>query len=150
MTYIKTSWKDHLVEHPGRYQLVDVSTGQVLGIFDLSEVPGTVTQEGTLMSAANFQKIEDFLEIHSVDLAPHGVFNFTPKLIRLDGKLSKVEYRIANVLRAEEILNRNADGSLASVTTINYAEDGVTIVKEFTDTLNRVDGKLDTVPRAVV
>jgi len=30
-----------------------------------------------------------------------------------------------------------------------FAEDGVTIVKEFTDTLNRVEGKLDTAPRTV-
>ena len=47
------SFTDRIVEHPGRYMLTDVSTNEVLGTFDLVRAEGTVTEEGTPLTAAN-------------------------------------------------------------------------------------------------
>ncbi len=44
---------DRIVEHPGRFMLTDVSNGEVLGTFDLVRAEGTITEEGTPLTAAN-------------------------------------------------------------------------------------------------
>lgn len=44
---------NRVVEHPGRVQLTDVSTGEVLGVFDVTRVEGEVTEEGTPLNADN-------------------------------------------------------------------------------------------------
>ena len=52
---------DRIVQYANRYQLTDVSTGQVLGTFDFDEVTGTVQQVGTEIDAELFQTIADDL-----------------------------------------------------------------------------------------
>lgn len=52
---------DRLVQYPNRFQLVNVSTGAVLGVFDLSAVTGTIQQVGTEIDAELFQSIQDDL-----------------------------------------------------------------------------------------
>lgn len=52
-------WKDRIVEHPRRYQLVPVA-GQE-GVFDLVPVTGEVTEVGTPVNAVNMNSIEDEL-----------------------------------------------------------------------------------------
>ena len=47
------AFTDRIVEHPGRYTLTDVNTNEVLGTFDLVRAEGTVTEEGTPLTAAN-------------------------------------------------------------------------------------------------
>ena len=49
---------DRLVQYPNRFQLVDVSTGDILGIFDLNAVTGTIQQIGTEIDAELFQSIQ--------------------------------------------------------------------------------------------
>ena len=41
------------VEHPGRYKLVNASTGEELGTFDLTREEGTIIAEGTPLTADN-------------------------------------------------------------------------------------------------
>ena len=52
---------DRIVQYANRYQLTDVSTGEVLGTFDFDEVTGTVQQVGTEIDAELFQSIADDL-----------------------------------------------------------------------------------------
>ena len=48
------NWKDHVVEHPNRYQETDLGGGQV----ELVKDPGTVIQQGTPQSASNFNQMD--------------------------------------------------------------------------------------------
>lgn len=52
---------DRLVQYPNRFQLVNVSTSEVLGVFDLHAVTGTIQQVGTEIDAELFQSIQDDL-----------------------------------------------------------------------------------------
>lgn len=61
------SFTDRIVEHPGRYMLTDVSTNEVLGTFDLVRAEGTVTEEGTPLTAANLNT--EVLDIAREELA---------------------------------------------------------------------------------
>ena len=54
---------DRIVQYPNRYKLTDVSTGQVLGTYDFTEVTGTVQQEGTEINAELFNSITEDLNI---------------------------------------------------------------------------------------
>lgn len=53
---------DRIVQYPNRYKLTDVSTGQVLGTYDFTEVTGTVQQEGTEINAELFDSIAQDLD----------------------------------------------------------------------------------------
>lgn len=50
------AFTNRVVEHPGRYQLVNADTGVVLGTFDLQRAEGTVTEEGTPLNADNLNR----------------------------------------------------------------------------------------------
>lgn len=61
MSYTKTEWKDRVVENARTYT-VQNNTG---GTITLIPAPGTVTEEGTPVNAANMNKIES--ELASLD-----------------------------------------------------------------------------------
>lgn len=50
---------DRIVQYPNRYKLVNAETQEVLGIFDFTEVPGTVQQDGTVLNAELFNEIKN-------------------------------------------------------------------------------------------
>ena len=52
---------DRIVQYPNRYQLTNVETGEVLGIFDFEEVTGTVQQVGTEIDKELFDSIANDL-----------------------------------------------------------------------------------------
>jgi hypothetical protein len=58
MSFTKQEILDRIIEHPGRYQLTEVSTG----IYDLTPVTGTVTEAGTAVNRTLLQRYEDELE----------------------------------------------------------------------------------------
>lgn len=47
--------QDRVVQFSNRYKLTDVATGEVLGTYDFTEVPGTVKQVGTEIDAELFK-----------------------------------------------------------------------------------------------
>ena len=49
---------DRLVQYPNRFQLVNVDTGAVLGVFDFNAVTGSVAQVGTEINAELFDSIQ--------------------------------------------------------------------------------------------
>ena len=55
MAYIKTTWKDRLVERPNTFEVQENPDGTIT----LIPTPGTVTQAGTPVNATNLNKIED-------------------------------------------------------------------------------------------
>lgn len=67
MAYVKTEWKDRLVEHPNRYE----KTGETADEVTLVPKPGTVTAEGTPLSATNLNKIEQGIEDAHDAVAAH-------------------------------------------------------------------------------
>lgn len=64
---------DRIVQYPNRYKLTDVSTGQDLGTYDFTEVPGTVQQEGTEINAELFESIEQDIE-NAGNFNPNGTY----------------------------------------------------------------------------
>ncbi len=53
--YNRTQWNDHVVEKPDTYTIVNNPDGTV----QLVEAPGEVIQQGTPMSATNFNNMEE-------------------------------------------------------------------------------------------
>lgn len=64
MAYEKTVWKDHVVERPKTYRMVENADGTVT----LVPETGQVIQQGTALNAENLNKIEDALEAHETEL----------------------------------------------------------------------------------
>lgn len=60
MAYEKTVWKDHVVERPKTYRMVENADGTVT----LVPVTGQVIQQGTALNAENLNHIEDTLAEH--------------------------------------------------------------------------------------
>lgn len=55
MAYVKTNWKDRVVERPNTYTMTDNGNGTVT----LTPVPGQIIERGTPLNAENLNKIED-------------------------------------------------------------------------------------------
>lgn len=62
MPYPYTDWKDHVVEFPKRITL----TANGDGTYTIEPSPGEIVQQGTPMSATNFNNMEDgIFDIHT-------------------------------------------------------------------------------------
>lgn len=60
-------WKDRVVQYPNRYQLKDTTTGNVVATYDIVPYPGTVTETGTYITAANMKALqEDIVKVVSL------------------------------------------------------------------------------------
>ncbi len=70
MSYEYVDVKNRVVEHPKRIELTDVATGQVLGTFDYSKIPGIISELGTAQNKAFLQPIVDSLYDLYGDLVP--------------------------------------------------------------------------------
>lgn len=55
MPYPQTDWKDHVVQYPKRVKITDAGDGYS----NIEPAPGEVVQQGTPMSATNFNNMED-------------------------------------------------------------------------------------------
>ena len=58
MAYKRTSWKDHVVEKPKTFR----ETVNADGTKTLEDAPGEIIQQGTPMSATNFNSLEEGLQ----------------------------------------------------------------------------------------
>ncbi len=67
MAYIKTQWQDHVTQYTNRYDQTENADGSI----NLSKVQGEVVQQGTPMSAENFNNLEDGVEAAHVGLEDH-------------------------------------------------------------------------------
>ena len=62
MSYKRTAWQDHVVENPMTY----IVTENPDGTQTLADAPGEIIQQGTPMSATNFNNIEEGLQHRGV------------------------------------------------------------------------------------
>lgn len=62
MAYKRTNWQDHVVERPNTYTEVTNSDGTITH----QDACGEVVQQGTPMSATNFNNLEEGLQHTSV------------------------------------------------------------------------------------
>lgn len=99
------------------------------------------------ITAIDWNLIRDFINGQGQPL----LNNMQTKLIKVNGALSEVQLLKSDLttLIAKTILNKT-NGVLTSVTNYVYADNGISIVCQFVDTLNRVNGSLDNVVRTVV
>lgn len=67
MAYTPTEWKDHIVEHPNRYRVVDNGDGTV----DILDEHGAVIQQGTPVDATRLNKIEQGIKEAHDAIASH-------------------------------------------------------------------------------
>ena len=67
MPYNPTNWLDHLTQYPDRYTLV--ANGD--GTYTITPSFGAVHQEGTPLSAAKMNNIEQGIVVHLADTMPH-------------------------------------------------------------------------------
>ncbi|WP_346867133.1 hypothetical protein [Clostridium sp. UBA1353] len=58
MAYTKTVWKDRVVQNPRTYTKTDNADGSIT----LTPKPGVITEEGTPISAANMNRLEEGVE----------------------------------------------------------------------------------------
>jgi hypothetical protein len=103
--YRKTSWKDHVVQRPKTY----TETVNPDGTKTFADAPGEIVQQGTPMSATNFNNLEDGLGdvAASLDLLIAYVMM----------KLSRSNYTLDGLDAAKLDANANA----ASATKLNTA-----------------------------
>jgi hypothetical protein len=89
MAYTPTNWQDRIVEKPRTYQFVDNEDGT----FTLVPQPGTITQLGTPVNAANLNKLENGLADHTIEKATdseigHVKVDGETILVDVNGKIS--------------------------------------------------------------
>lgn len=85
MPYIKNSWKDRAVQYPNRY----TKSGETSTEVTLVASPGTVTEAGTPLNAANLNSMEEGI-FQATELAekalPSNETTGTKYTIHVDGK----------------------------------------------------------------
>jgi hypothetical protein len=67
MSYTPTDWKDHIVEYPSRFRVVDNGDGTV----NILDDHGNIIQQGTSVNAANLNKMEQGIKDAHDAIAAH-------------------------------------------------------------------------------
>ena len=90
MSYKRTAWQDHVVENPKTYNVTENPDGTQT----LADAPGEIIQQGTPMSATNFNNIEEGLQHR--DVASEMMFTMFQAVIRdLETRLAVAEAALA-------------------------------------------------------
>jgi hypothetical protein len=92
MAYIRKIWKDHVVQYPKTYTVTENPDGTKT----LVEAPGEIIQQGTPMSATNFNNAEEALVYYSAAFEMQ--YAITQALIRdLESRLAIAEAELATI-----------------------------------------------------
>ena len=120
MAYIKTTWKDRLVERPNTFEVQENPDGTIT----LIPTHGTVTQAGTPVNAANLNKIEDGIVTLENNVTTH-LADITPKTATIsESRIDTTRWRIekqgkvvtvSGLLFATEPISGNTDIYLGTV-----------------------------------
>lgn len=116
------------------------SIGTANGIAELDE-SGQVPEE----QLGNANAI---VAIHENGLIPHGYFASTTEFTYDGDKLTQADESISGVLRLRTTLNYT-DGVLSSVREQEYANDGVTIIKDYTKSISYTGDKMSEIGRVI-
>lgn len=105
MAYKKTFWKDRIVEKPNTYRKVENTDGTIT----LYPVTGQVIEQGTPVSAANLNKLENgIVEVYK---------ELDTKIDEVSNKGTTVE--VIERVTKQEIDRQIADGNMANLTIAN-------------------------------
>ena len=104
---------DRIVQYPNRYKLTDVSTGQEIGTYDFTEVPGTVQQEGTEINAELFESIEQDIE-NAGNFDPNGTY---PNLTA--GEATHAQSADTATKASQDAAGNNIQSTYATKTELN-------------------------------
>lgn len=89
MSYIKTEWKDRVVDNARTYTVQNNSDGTIT----LIPAPGTITEEGTPVNAVNMNKIES--ELETLDKGQIKIYTTTSELaITSDSGIAYVDVTV--------------------------------------------------------
>lgn len=90
--YVRTVWKDHVVEHPDRFVETQNSDGSIEHV----KAPGEILQEGTNQDAIHFNNMEEGILYGNI---AHDLYFATSQaLIRdLDARLTLAEAKLASM-----------------------------------------------------
>ena len=97
--YVKNVWKDRIVEHPNRYEDQNGNT------LTLTQKPGNIVQEGTLVDAEKMNHIEEGIEAldDAISKMPTDLSEYA-KTTDLPTKLSQLENDLLLKAESEEEL----------------------------------------------
>ncbi len=140
----RTMWKDRAVQKPRTYR----QTGNADGSVTLTPEPGTIYEAGTPVNAAQLERMEQGIWDAYIQSGAMFLENAILSLTETDGKLRQIDEKVANVLRRRTILGYIGE-DLTTARVIIYAEDGSTVLMDYTDTLSYSNGALVSVGRAV-
>jgi hypothetical protein len=89
---------------------------------------------------------------HIIDPLPHEVFGYDSEMVTdSNGLLKELLEKTGGILRKKTTLKYDSSGVLDSVTVQSYSENGITIVKGYTDTMNyNSDGNIISVSRRII
>lgn len=133
-------WRDENVQYPNRY-LVDGAYKTI--VRDV----GTITVQDAI-SSTRMNKLENGLFDAYYAHGGMPIEGAITSLVRVNNKLSEVNETISGVLYRKTTLNRT-NGKLTSVNVKIYDTDGITVIKDYTDTLVKTNNKLTSVERVV-
>ncbi len=146
MGYDKMTWQDRVVEKARTFTMTNNPDGTI----SLTPSPGVVVQEGTPVNAGNMNHLEQGIwDAYWQSGAAPLEDGLDTVLVRESGLLVRVDESASGVLRRRTEFAW-VGGALASVTTTIHAADGVTVARQWTDTLIRVDGVVDHIEKEVI
>lgn len=118
MSYKRTNWRDHVVEHPDTYNVVNNEDGTITQY----SAPGEIIQQGTPMNEAHFNNMES--GILQVNVAFDELLTIVQaKMRELDELRSKL-----NALIAESIADSLVISSVTYTKTSYVDPDGSNVV----------------------
>lgn len=148
MSYQLTDWKDRVVERPRTFTV----TNNPDGTMTLTPSPGVVVQEGTPVNAAQLKRMEQGIWDAYIMSGEIPIDDNTQLAIERDveGRIlitrefvSGMLFRLTTMVRTGDILTK--------INVKVYSGDGITVLREYEDSLNRdEDGVLLGVTRGVI
>lgn len=92
MAWVRREIKDQEVQHPYRYELVDITSGEVFATYDIEPDFGEVLQEGTAVNAELLQRYEDYLVEVQTELGNIGL-----QLVAVNTWLNNIDQTISTL-----------------------------------------------------
>ena len=103
--YVKNVWEDRIVEYPNRYE------DQNGNILNLTQKPGNIVKEGTLVEAERMNHIEEGLEDLSNDMPTSEDIDNKIKTAKteINERIDEVEAKVSSVYTPKGSVNTKSD-----------------------------------------
>lgn len=115
-------FQDPIYQYPNRYRLTDLGSG----IYEIQSEPGTITQEGTLLSASNLNATAEEVIFHVLDTSTNA-----NEFLCVINNLTEYYSGLSIILKAKT--------TNTGVSTINISDVGVKNIKKINESGNKID-----------